>query len=86
MVPYSPTYWCYLVHHVYGSSIFLGNDVEREGSDRADISLPGSQLQLLQDAVGAASGKLRLYTLEFYDFCILGLVQPCYFYCHAFYV
>ncbi|XP_050401329.2 uncharacterized protein LOC126818152 [Patella vulgata] len=29
----------------------LGNDVEKEGKDRADITLPGHQLQLLQDAV-----------------------------------
>jgi beta-glucosidase len=28
-----------------------GNDVESEGNDRMDIDLPGSQLQLLQDAV-----------------------------------
>ena len=31
--------------------IFLGQAVESEGNDRADLMLPGSQLQLLKDAV-----------------------------------
>ncbi len=33
-----------------------GSVLESEGNDRADINLPGSQLQLLQDAVNAAKG------------------------------
>lgn len=33
-----------------------GNVLESEGNDRADINLPGNQLQLLQDAVAAAQG------------------------------
>jgi beta-glucosidase len=33
-----------------------GPDVESEGNDRADIDLPGNQLQLLQDAVYYANG------------------------------
>ena len=32
-----------------------GNSIESEGNDRADINLPGSQLQLLQDAVSNSS-------------------------------
>jgi hypothetical protein len=31
--------------------IISGSSVECEGLDRADINLPGKQLQLLQDAV-----------------------------------
>ncbi|XP_025097185.1 probable beta-D-xylosidase 2 [Pomacea canaliculata] len=33
------------------------NMIESEGNDRADLELPGKQLQLLQDAVTAADGK-----------------------------
>ena len=40
-------------------TITTGKDVESEGNDRADINLPGKQLQLLQDAASAASGKLQ---------------------------
>ena len=47
------------VYHSVFIIIATGNDVEREGSDRADINLPGKQLQLLQDAASAASGKLQ---------------------------
>ena len=32
---------------------FTGKSLETEDHDRADISLPGKQLQLLQDAVGS---------------------------------
>ena len=35
-----------------------GNVIEREAHDRADINLPGSQLQLLQDATNIVPGKL----------------------------
>ena len=31
--------------------LFTGTELETEGKDRADLSLPGFQLQLLQDAV-----------------------------------
>ena len=31
--------------------------LEREGSDRADINLPGQQLQLLKDAAETTSGS-----------------------------
>lgn len=34
-----------------------GNSIEAEGQDRADIQLPGKQLQLLQDAASAAKGE-----------------------------
>ncbi|XP_070573812.1 uncharacterized protein [Ptychodera flava] len=34
-----------------------GSDVESEGRDRSDLSLPGKQLSLLQDAVKYAGGK-----------------------------
>ncbi|XP_064381325.1 uncharacterized protein LOC112985776 [Dromaius novaehollandiae] len=34
-----------------------GTDVEMEARDREDLSLPGHQLQLLQDAVRAAAGR-----------------------------
>ncbi|XP_068773671.1 uncharacterized protein [Struthio camelus] len=34
-----------------------GTDVEMEGKDREDLSLPGHQLELLQDAVRAAAGR-----------------------------
>ncbi|XP_064897546.1 xylan 1,4-beta-xylosidase-like [Columba livia] len=34
-----------------------GIDVETEGKDRSDLSLPGHQLELLQDAVQAAAGR-----------------------------
>ena len=30
--------------------------LESEGNDRADINMPGSQLQLLQDVVGVVQG------------------------------
>ena len=33
--------------------MFTGMELETEGKDRADLSLPGYQLQLLQDAVQA---------------------------------
>ena len=35
--------------------ILTGSPLESEGNDRSDINLPGNQLQLLQDAAGAAS-------------------------------
>ena len=38
-------------------AILLGNPLEREGHDRADINLPGSQLQLLQDVANSVSSK-----------------------------
>ncbi|XP_038073740.1 probable beta-D-xylosidase 2 [Patiria miniata] len=47
-----------------------GVTVESEGRDRRDLALPGSQLQLLQDAVKAANGKpvvLLLFTAGPFD-------------------
>ena len=38
--------------------LYAGNVIEREGHDRADINLPGSQLQLLQDVTNIVSSKL----------------------------
>ena len=35
----------------------IGSIVESEGNDRADINLPGSQLQLLQDAASVSKGE-----------------------------
>lgn len=37
-----------------------GIDVETEGEDRSDLSLPGHQLELLQDAVQAGRGSVGL--------------------------
>ncbi|XP_064596521.1 uncharacterized protein LOC135463130 [Liolophura sinensis] len=46
---------------VYGSNIVFvclgtGQSIEREGHDRMNVNLPGSQLQLLQDVVKYANG------------------------------
>ena len=32
-----------------------GSDQEREGHDRSDIELPGSQVQMLKDAMASSS-------------------------------
>ena len=40
-----------------------GTDVEREGHDRATLDLPGSQLDLLKDAVAAGIHSLLLFEL-----------------------
>ncbi len=41
-----------------------GSVVESEGNDRADINFPGSQLQLLQDAISAVQGRRLTVTDE----------------------
>ena len=46
----------------------LGNPLEREGHDRSDINLPGSQLQLLQDVANSASGEhVVIYILNHFE-------------------
>ena len=40
-----------------------GSLVESEGNDRADINLPGSQLQLLQDAASVSKGGHKTISL-----------------------
>lgn len=44
-----------------GGCSIAGNVIEREGHDRADINLPGSQLQLLQDVTNIVSSELYSY-------------------------
>ena len=39
------------------SHTHTGNVIESEGNDRADINLPGNQLQLLKDTVSAAGSS-----------------------------
>ena len=42
------------MHRIFNT----GSALEREGHDRSDINLPGSQLQLLQDVTTMASSEL----------------------------
>ena len=35
--------------------IYIGQELEREGHDRRNLSLPGSQLELLQHAVATGN-------------------------------
>ena len=45
-----------------------GSALEREGHDRSDINLPGSQVQLLQDVTNTVSSEaiimLPLYIID----------------------
>ena len=45
-----------------------GQDVEAEGRDRPDITLPGQQLQLLQDAVSMGKAVYPLQPQQFINF------------------
>ena len=47
----------YSLRGMYIMFIRVGATLEREGSDRADINLPGQQLQLLKDAAETTSGS-----------------------------
>ena len=42
----------------YHFNLVSGSDLEREGHDRSDINLPGSQLQLLKDVTNTVSSEL----------------------------
>ena len=56
----------------------IGNPLEREGHDRADINLPGSQLQLLQDAARSASGEINLFLMCSVASCTITAIIQCY--------
>ena len=45
------------VHTFYAICLYAGMVVETEGHDRSDINLPGSQLQLLQDATNSVTSE-----------------------------
>ena len=53
-------YCLLLTHNVYAviSYYVVGSELEREGHDRSDISLPGNQLQLLKDVSTVANCML----------------------------